>query len=259
MSMPEAAPPLVELMQSDDVAKYLLRDRTEILYVLRALMNRHPLVTAYVGRRHDHFLLTAVLALQEKEGMLVLDYGADEPTNQRALSADRLTCITQLDKIKIQFACGPAKRIDYEGKPALLVPVPDSLLRLQRREYYRLTAPAAHGLTCIIPVVENGVERRISATVIDISGGGLAVMVPPVGVRFEPDMEFSRCRVDLPEVGIVESRLRVRNLFRITTGPGAPMERAGCEFIGLPSATMSLIQRYILKVERERKARERGF
>jgi len=35
------------------------------------------------------------------------------------------------------------------------------------------------------------------------------------------------------------------------------MLRAGCEFIDLPASMASTIQRYILKTERERNARER--
>ena len=62
---------------------------------------------------------------------------------------------------------------------------------------------------------------------------------------------------------IIEARptregLRVRNLFRITNRDGSITLRAGCEFTHLSSAMASTIQRYILKVERERNARERS-
>jgi len=35
--------------------------------------------------------------------------------------------------------------------------------------------------------------------------------------------------------------------------------RSGCQFIDLPGAMVNLIQRYIFKVERERKARAQGL
>jgi c-di-GMP-binding flagellar brake protein YcgR len=37
------------------------------------------------------------------------------------------------------------------------------------------------------------------------------------------------------------------------------MLRAGCQFIELPEAMNTAIHRYILRVERERGARERGY
>ena len=92
---------------------------------------------------------------------------------------------------------------------------------------------------------------------LDISGGGLAVLVPPTETAFEPDMEFADCRLMLPEIGPIATSLRVRNLFRITNRDGSVMLRAGCEFIDLPASMASTIQRYILKTERERNARER--
>ena len=39
---------------------------------------------------------------------------------------------------------------------------------------------------------------------------------------------------------------------------GAELLRAGCEFADMPRGAEDAIQRYILKVERERNARDRG-
>ena len=36
-------------------------------------------------------------------------------------------------------------------------------------------------------------------------------------------------------------------------------KRAGCQFVDLPGQMLTLIQRYIIRVERERKARETGM
>ena len=139
-----------------------------------------------------------------------------------------------------------------------MAPVPDSLLRLQRREYYRLATPATHGITCSVVVHGEGIdERRVDATVLDISGGGLAVMVPPEGTPFEPDREFHHCRINLPEVGTIETKMRVRSVFRISAANGRPMLRAGCQFVRLPDSQVSMIQRYILRVERDRNTRSR--
>ena len=56
----------------------------------------------------------------------------------------------------------------------------------------------------------------------------------------------------------IPARLVVRNLFRITNRSGAELLRAGCEFADMPRGAEDAIQRYILKVERERNARDRG-
>ena len=133
------------------------------------------------------------------------------------------------------------------------------LLRLQRREYYRLIASNPHSLSCLIPVSSGGEKRMVSmeATVLDISSGGLAILLPPNEPTLEPETILNDCRLMLPETGPIVTSLRVRNIFRITNRDGSTMLRAGCEFTDLPASMASTIQRYILKVERERNARER--
>jgi c-di-GMP-binding flagellar brake protein YcgR len=66
------------------------------------------------------------------------------------------------------------------------------------------------------------------------------------------------CSSDL-EVGVVITTLEVRNVFEITLRNGTRVTRAGCQFANLAGPMLTLIQRYIIKVERERKARESGM
>jgi c-di-GMP-binding flagellar brake protein YcgR len=121
----------------------------------------------------------------------VLDAASDETVNRRVEAAEQLICVTQLDKIKIQFAARGIQRIPRRPR-RLPGAVPEVLLRLQRREYFRLTAPSPHSLTCLIPMTIGGEKRRslVEASVLDISGGGLAITVPPEGMVVEPDMEL---------------------------------------------------------------------
>ena len=53
--------------------------------------------------------------------------------------------------------------------------------------------------------------------------------------------------------------LCVRNLFEVTTRSGSHFARIGCEFVGLPAPRLTMVQRYITRVERERKARMTGM
>jgi c-di-GMP-binding flagellar brake protein YcgR len=247
-----------ELLQADDYSQYLLRAPLEIRQILHSLIDRRAMITAYLDGS-GHSFLTTLLGLLPGETEVVLDASNDEQMNLRAAAASQIICITQLDSVKIQFPVAGVDRCPFQGHLALRAPIPDILLRLQRREYYRLATPAAHALTCIIPVTDpQGGVTAYPARVVDISGGGVAVMVPPKGVPFEPDMEFPDCRIVLPDTGPLLATLRVRNLFRLTNRQGITMLRAGCQFIDLPEAMNTLIHRYILKVERSRSGRWRG-
>ena len=192
--------------------------------------------------------------------VILFDAGSNAEMNRKALESDKLTFIASHDKVKIQFAVKHLALTEFEGREAFRAAIPQELLRLQRREFYRLTAPVAHPLRCSIPVkLADGSQSIIESTVIDISGGGLGVLVPPEGVEFETDHLFENCRLELPEVGTVLATLRVRNVFEFTLRSGAKNKRSGCEFVDLPGNMLTLIQRYIIRVERERKARETGM
>jgi hypothetical protein len=63
----------------------------------------------------------------------------------------------------------------------------------------------------------------------------------------------------LPEVGTINAGLRVCDLSVMTNRSGVRSWRAGCGFLNLPGPMSNLIQRYIIKIELERKARESGL
>ncbi len=248
-----------ELMQADDYSKYLLHSQKEILFILRAMRDKGSLITVYFNQGND-FLLTSLLSVSADGSGMQFDPGSNAEMNRRALESEKLVFIASHEKVKIQFTVRRLTRTEFEGREAFRAAIPDELLRLQRREFYRLTAPIAHPLRCSIPVkLADGTESIIESTVIDISGGGLGVLVPPEGVEFEADHLFENCRLELPEVGTVLATLRVRNVFEFTLRSGTKNKRSGCEFVDLPGHMLNLIQRYIIRVERERKARETGM
>jgi c-di-GMP-binding flagellar brake protein YcgR len=245
------------LLDAKDYSQYLLYSKSEILFILRAMIARTAQVTVYFNQGKD-FMLTAVIAAGD-DG-LVLDYGSSMEMNRRAEAADKLFCVASLDRVRIQFRLHGLRRIDFQGRPAFVAALPDSLLRLQRREYFRLTTPVARPLKCWIPVTRpDGSKDAVAVTVVDISGGGVAVVAPPEGVPFEPGMEFPNCRVELPEVGALVATLVIKNRFELTLRNGSRVTRSGCQFANLPGPMLTLVQRYIIKVERERKARESGL
>ncbi len=245
------------VLDENEYDKYMLRTPVEVQAVLRSLRDRTAQITIFFNEGGD-LLLTMLLAVEKDH--LILDFGADAEVNRRAVLADKHFCLTTLDKVRIQFALGGFRQVDYEGRPAFRAALPDELLRLQRREFYRLTTPAARPLKCLMPLpLPGGGLHLHEANVYDISGGGLGISMPPEEVPFAAGRVYPNCRIDLPEVGMVTCTIKVCSFFEVPLLNGARSRRAGCEFVDLPGPMMTLIQRYIIKVERERKARASGL
>lgn len=245
------------LIEPGEYEQFMLRTPAEIMPVLRGLFEQVSQITVFFNEG-QHMLLTTLAEVTADH--LILDFGPNGDSNRLALVADKHFCVTTLDKVRVQFILREFVRVEHQGRPAFRSGLPAELLRLQRREYYRLITPVVRPLKCAIPIpLPDGSFFLHEANIFDISGGGIGLSAPPEAVPFGEEMALQNCRVELPEIGIITGTLIVRSLYAITLRTNARVRRAGCEFANLPGPMATLIQRYIIKIERERKARESGM
>jgi c-di-GMP-binding flagellar brake protein YcgR len=250
-------PAATAILSDDEYSKFLLRHKNEILPVLRGLITHVSQVTMFFNEGRD-MVLTSIVRIEGDA--MVLDLGPSSELNRKALEAAKLFCITQLDKVKIQFLLRGLSLTDDGGRQAFKTALPETVLRLQRREYFRLALPITRPLSILVPLQQlDGTHKTMDLQVGDLSGGGLAIVNLPLSVAIEIGMEFKGCRLDLPEVGLITTGLRVCSIMDSRSRAGATTHRAGCEFFNLPGPQATMIQRYIIKIERERKARESGM
>lgn len=233
-----------------DLERFLLYADGEIRQLLHSIAEHGELVTLYFGGGSD-FLLTSVLAVGEE--WVLLDYGSREDLNQRAINSPKLAFSTSRDKIKVQWSSTRLWRVTHEGQPAFCIALPRSLLRLQRREYYRLAAPIANPLKCRLPAAPGA--KSFEFSVADISLGGVALHGPIEDAKLEVGTRFDKCEIPLPEIGTLAATIVVANIYEVTMRNGAISKRCGCRFVDLHGKMSVLLQRYIHRLERERHER----
>ena len=234
-----------------DLSKYEVGAKEEVVFILRGLMKNGARITAYLDDSDD-FLLSSILKIDEESNSLLIALDSSKFLNRRAQLAGKVVCITKQGKIKIQFTLDALNLVKLDDVNAFRAEIPELLIRLQRRDYFRLTIPKGNPLKCIIPVKrEDGKVLEHSANIVNISGRGLTVIVPE-GMEFVVSNEFPNCRIDLPEGATVVATMQVRSVYDVTLTGGRIIQRAGCQFIKLANPLQTLILRYILKVESER-------
>lgn len=246
-------------IQGDDLDHYLLRGRQQIRQLLQELITARALISVHLLPGGLSFL-SVVLTLSDDEEWLFLDASPSEIIHHRALEAERLLCVTQLDRIRIQFRVSGIAEMQLDGHTALAAPIPTEILRLQRRDAFRLQVPLSHNLKCILPARGEGPGepetplRTIEAPVIDISASGLSLEVPASKTPPTVGEIIDGCRLKLPgdPVGI---SLEVRYHGRRILGDGREVVRLGCSFVSLPTHAANQIQRYIYQTEREIRSR----
>jgi c-di-GMP-binding flagellar brake protein YcgR len=219
---------------------------------------RNPLVTLAIAERAESFV-TSVLDLSEDENALVVDSSPNRFLNEALVEAERVSFETSLDKVRILFSSTCMSTCLHEGRPALLLEIPDRLVRLQRREYYRVPTPLVDPLRCVIPLPEELGCRAVTLPLLDISCGGIAVMEEKPVLDEAVGRQYDACRIELPGIGTVVTGLQVRDSQELVLANGKRRRRIGLKFVNLSNAMLAAVQRYIMKLEREQNARTSGL
>ena len=244
------------LVEEND--RYAIHSHLEILFILRAIMQKNTLVTLHFDQGND-FIRTSILGIDAERGRMVVECGADEQFNRQALRAEKLIFITSQAQVNVQFVCHGIQETRFEGRRAFSVDIPESLLRMQRRDYYRIATPAINPLKCIGLLAAGHNPGTAEATLLDISCGGMAVVDDHRKIALEPMATYENCRIAMPGIGTLEAIVRVKSAFEVTLKNGVACKRAGCEFVAMPEKMLVMAQRYIFKLERERTARQKGM
>lgn len=240
----------IELASSEDVSRYLVRHPAEVERILREVMNSKNIVTAYADDSKD-FMLTSIIGIDPDSQWIYLDYGADEEMNTRLLASREVTLSASHDQVRIQFTAAGLDKTLVGHEPALRAPIPHELLRLQRREYYRLVTSLVNPIKCIVHTEQGELET----VVVDISIGGIGVLAYQQNLPLHVNRTYHGCRITLPGIGQFAASISVCSLFHVTLRNGRNSHRAGCQFIDLAPSLETEIQRYIIRVDRERRNR----
>lgn len=250
--------PKIDLEASPTFAKYILPSRTEIISNLKTLAEKARMMTVF-QKTGQEFFLSTVLGVDPTNNLVYIERAKFEPAWLKALDDDFL-CASDVDRVKIQFTLINPRRSEFKGELAWVADLPKTMVRLQRREYFRLDIPMSKPVQCVIKGIGEGEEKSEQIVQLnDISGGGIGFTAPEDMVEaFTAGKEYEGCVLTLPNEEPFTINLTIRSAFPVTTRSGVRSLRVGAEFLKINQARINIIQRYITAVERERRARMQG-
>lgn len=244
----------------EDFGPYRVHSRREIIALLRAVGNTNQLVRM-VYNGGSETIVTSILEVDEDSNSVLIDVAPGQMQNQRIADSENLSFETVLERIRILFFAHHVERTDYNDLPAFRMDIPDSLIRLQRREYYRVPTPLSNPVRCTFPcpgTTARPLSKPATLALKNISNGGIAVIDDLKLLDDTPGAVYENCRIDFPGSPVTVS-IEIRNSQEVPLANGKIVRRIGCQFKNLSNQNLSLIQRYILKLEREQNARTTGM
>ena len=231
----------------DDIGPYMIHSRREIIALLRRLTEQRELVRM-IFSEGEEAIATAVLAVNDDS--VIIDSAPDPEQLARVLASASISFDTALERIRIAFFATRIEPCMHDGLPALRIPLPQTMVRLQRREYYRVLTPR-----CSIQMEQEGGPPPVSFAVQNVSAGGIALIDDEKVLDATKGAEYGNCELMLPGAQSVIATLCVMNCCDMTLYNGRMARRIGCAFVNPNAAMLALVQRYVSKLERDQNAR----
>lgn len=237
----------------EDLERCTLSGRREILFQLRSLIRQNARVSVSFDEGRQSFL-TVLIAVADDESHVYFDIGGSEETNTAFMKSERCQFAAVVEGIRLQFSARRAKKMQVKGEQVFAIPLPKTLIRLQRRDAFRLQLPSSRPFLCLI---RKGSPEEASLPLYDISVGGLGIHINEQH-QYESMELLENCWLDLRDAGMLAVTLEVRYVMSKESRAGKPLWHMGCRFIKLPAASETIIQRFMARVEAERRALSAG-
>lgn len=239
-------PLTIENVSRNDENDFILNNPREILAVLRDIANRHSRVALYYSE--DASMVLTLLLAADETGVWV-DAAASPLDNRLIERSPRIILVSTHHQAKVQWVSSEVTQGLFQNMPAFFLPLPRKLLRLQRRNYFRLPNTEPDALKCHIRVPSHPAPVRHELTVMDLSIGGMALVCVQDDVALEVGRHYPDCEIHLPGIGTIHPVIRVRSLFEVADRNGGTKRRAGCEFDRPDRDTVMKLQRYVAQMQ----------
>ncbi|HKO87506.1 MAG TPA: flagellar brake protein [Burkholderiales bacterium] len=244
------APPIARQLASEEYARFRIFARAEIVGLLVGLEEERSPVTLYFN--NTSFIVSRVLSVDTTGKAIILDLGSDPVANEQMMAAPEVLAVTTLHNVTLEFSLGPVHPLELDDGPAIRAALPEFMLRLQRRENFRVPTPVLRPVSLALPGKDAG-GPALLLRITDISCGGLGVESDASAAHLKTGDVLDNCRFDLPEVGQVVAAVEVRHIDRNEEGNKLRL-RFGLRFLTLSPQMAALVQRYVMKLEREWRA-----
>jgi c-di-GMP-binding flagellar brake protein YcgR len=223
---------------------YRITDKLEIHTLLQELCHRRSHVHVYYNGGQSN-LTTEFISIDAVLNTMVLDGYAANTAHSEILDMEHWVAVSLLDYVKVQFKGGRLYNSQNNGQFVLETDVPDSMIRLQRRNFYRVTTED----DMIVSMrIFHPSGKNWEGEVLDLSVGGCAVVIDDSLPIKELSKGPVKCELNLPDMGVFTIQTEIRTVRHIEQNKSHV--RLGCKFVNLNQELATKLQRYLINAER---------
>jgi c-di-GMP-binding flagellar brake protein YcgR len=198
----------------------------------------------------QEMFLTTLLAVKPDRGLFIFDCSGSAETNRKLLGSEKNIFVGRPGGIRVQFTTGAVSEVVYTGSKAFSVALPKFVVRLQRRDFFRIATPRAKPLQ-FFGRLPGGASLKLLLHDISVAGAGVTAEKLPDGLASGQMLE--NCHFSLPgDDRDLFFDATLNHMWEHEARSGVRHWRLGLAFKKLPVNDENRIQRYIGRLERER-------
>ncbi len=243
--MNNVIPLTIEPYAYGEMQPFEVRSSREIYFILLDLKKQTTRVALYY-EDSEAFIITSVIEVNDRG--VWLDASSNHTDNMRLVDSSAFVFVSSHYQAKIQFDLQDMNLTTIGGLEAFHFPFPETILRIQRRDSFRLMLPLGT-LKCVVTIEESPPRRR-ELLVKDISQGGVAIFCEERDPDIQPGRVFSHCHILLPEGKDMYFEMEVRYISMRTGESLAEKPAAGCMFTDIEVGAGIALQRFITQQQK---------
>ena len=240
---------IAQLSEAEIEGRFHIAGARPVAFMLAGFAKENDQFSVMFQAGQEMFL-TTLLAVKPEKGLFIFDCSGSAETNRKLLASEKNVFVGRPGGIRVQFTTGAVSELIYAGSKAFSVALPKFLVRLQRRDFFRIATPRAKPLQFFGRLPE-GISLQLSLHDISVAGAGLTAASLPDGLASGQVLE--NCHFSLPgDDRDLFFDATLNHMSEHEARSGVRHWRLGLAFKKLPVNDENRIQRYIGRLERER-------
>ena len=236
-------------MEAHEYDRFSVEDGAEVIGLLRRSLASRAMCSVRAAGRPETYL--SRLRAVADDGKAVLD-PPRAPVIERALVAGSMAAIDlRLPECRVSFEARVAHIGQVDGLSLLRLDRPSSLMRVQKRETFRVQVPEHMGLRITFDASDPALE---SIPLHDLCVQGAAVTVKGARERFWAGKLFNRARLTMPDGTQWTFAMRVIHAGVIRRQANGEELRVGVQFIHPPAGLESAVAQLVGRIARGQSA-----
>ncbi len=242
----------ITLLGTPEQESFLIGSQNQRQNLINMIINKEIPVTAYLvddNKKTTLHFSTQLLGIEPENGALIFGVTTDMALNKQISEATMLYCASTINDVPIEFMLDTPQQERRADKMCFLSPFPQLLIRMQRREFFRINIPQGISAICYFPTEATPVKTELA----DISIGGFSILVHgDCLLPFKVDDIIEECEIQLSLNDGFKTTLKVKNNIVKSNNNSEITTLIGFTFIDIPASIESRIQRFIFNIESKR-------